>query len=216
MPVFMPWPPAGLWMWPASPHRNTRPARKRSATLSRNGRTETVSAAYLAGCDGARSAVRHGLNIGFPGGTYEQSFYRRNDRFALVLEGDKLGVALDLDAGALEMRDQQAFVDVLRQREGEGVGADTAAEIRQRQPCRDASRRVQGQPLQPHACGEHVVDDADLAVELQRAGLDRERARGLAGSGGLVEDAHRHAEPGQPQRQRQAGRTGAGNQDLGL
>ncbi|TIX08976.1 MAG: hypothetical protein E5V41_32390, partial [Mesorhizobium sp.] len=45
------------------------------ATLSRNGRTETVSAAYLAGCDGARSAVRHGLNIGFPGGTYEQSFY---------------------------------------------------------------------------------------------------------------------------------------------
>jgi 2-polyprenyl-6-methoxyphenol hydroxylase-like FAD-dependent oxidoreductase len=45
------------------------------ATLSRNGRTETVSAAYLAGCDGARSAVRHGLNIGFPGGTYEQAFY---------------------------------------------------------------------------------------------------------------------------------------------
>lgn len=44
-------------------------------TLNRDGRTETVSAAYLAGCDGARSAVRHGLNIGFPGGTYEQSFY---------------------------------------------------------------------------------------------------------------------------------------------
>ncbi|WP_224544699.1 FAD-dependent monooxygenase [Mesorhizobium sp. CA16] len=45
------------------------------ATLSRNGRIETVSTAYLAGCDGARSAVRHGLDIGFPGGTYEQSFY---------------------------------------------------------------------------------------------------------------------------------------------
>ncbi|WP_245420417.1 MULTISPECIES: FAD-dependent monooxygenase [unclassified Mesorhizobium] len=45
------------------------------ATLLRNGKTETVSAAYLAGCDGSRSAVRHGLNIGFPGGTYEQSFY---------------------------------------------------------------------------------------------------------------------------------------------
>ncbi|TPN82047.1 hypothetical protein FJ987_09085 [Mesorhizobium sp. CU2] len=45
------------------------------ATLAKDGRTETVSAAYLAGCDGARSAVRHGLNIGFPGGTYEQSFY---------------------------------------------------------------------------------------------------------------------------------------------
>ncbi|RUT97450.1 hypothetical protein EOD23_28715 [Mesorhizobium sp. USDA-HM6] len=45
------------------------------ATLSREGRSETVSAAYLAGCDGARSTVRHGLNIGFPGGTYEQAFY---------------------------------------------------------------------------------------------------------------------------------------------
>ncbi|RWA69444.1 MAG: hypothetical protein E5X49_24810 [Mesorhizobium sp.] len=45
------------------------------AALSKDGRTETVSAAYLAGCDGARSTVRHGLNIGFPGGTYEQAFY---------------------------------------------------------------------------------------------------------------------------------------------
>ncbi|MER8778062.1 FAD-dependent monooxygenase [Mesorhizobium sp. M0977] len=45
------------------------------ATLKRHGRTETVSAAYLCGCDGARSTVRHGLNIGFPGDTYEQAFY---------------------------------------------------------------------------------------------------------------------------------------------
>lgn len=46
-----------------------------SATLHRDGVTETVRAAYLVGADGARSAVRHGLEIGFPGGTYEQSFY---------------------------------------------------------------------------------------------------------------------------------------------
>ncbi|TIP88618.1 MAG: hypothetical protein E5X58_27800 [Mesorhizobium sp.] len=45
------------------------------ATLRNGGATETVCAAYLVGCDGARSAVRHGLNIGFPGGTYEQAFY---------------------------------------------------------------------------------------------------------------------------------------------
>ncbi|TIW06038.1 MAG: monooxygenase, partial [Mesorhizobium sp.] len=45
------------------------------ATLSKEGQTETVVADYLAGCDGAHSAVRHGLNIGFPGGAYEQSFY---------------------------------------------------------------------------------------------------------------------------------------------
>jgi 2-polyprenyl-6-methoxyphenol hydroxylase-like FAD-dependent oxidoreductase len=45
------------------------------ATLSKQGKTETVVADYLAGCDGAHSTVRHGLNIGFPGGAYEQSFY---------------------------------------------------------------------------------------------------------------------------------------------
>lgn len=45
------------------------------ATLSKDGRTEIVGAAYLAGCDGAHSAVRHGLKVGFPGGAYEQSFY---------------------------------------------------------------------------------------------------------------------------------------------
>ena len=32
MPVFIPWPPAGLWTCPASPDRNTRPPRKWSAT----------------------------------------------------------------------------------------------------------------------------------------------------------------------------------------
>jgi 2-polyprenyl-6-methoxyphenol hydroxylase-like FAD-dependent oxidoreductase len=32
-------------------------------------------AAWLAGCDGAHSAVRHGLGTGFEGGTYEHTFY---------------------------------------------------------------------------------------------------------------------------------------------
>ncbi len=32
-------------------------------------------AAFLAGCDGARSAVRQALGTGFPGGTYNQVFY---------------------------------------------------------------------------------------------------------------------------------------------
>jgi 2-polyprenyl-6-methoxyphenol hydroxylase-like FAD-dependent oxidoreductase len=32
-------------------------------------------AAYIAGCDGARSLVRETLGIGFPGGTYRQVFY---------------------------------------------------------------------------------------------------------------------------------------------
>lgn len=36
---------------------------------------QEIRVPYLCGCDGARSTVRHGLNLGFEGGTYEQEFY---------------------------------------------------------------------------------------------------------------------------------------------
>lgn len=39
------------------------------------GTVEACTAAYLAGCDGARSTVREAIGIGFPGGTYEHLFY---------------------------------------------------------------------------------------------------------------------------------------------
>ena len=46
------------------------------ATLARpDGGEEVCDAAYLAGCDGARSTVREALGIGFPGGTYSRVFY---------------------------------------------------------------------------------------------------------------------------------------------
>lgn len=45
------------------------------AKLRKGGVTEFVRADYLAGADGAHSAVRHALNIDFPGGSYDQSFY---------------------------------------------------------------------------------------------------------------------------------------------
>src|SRR6185369_4412294 len=40
-----------------------------------DGATESCEAAYVAGCDGAHSAVRQALAIGFPGGTYNHLFY---------------------------------------------------------------------------------------------------------------------------------------------
>jgi 2-polyprenyl-6-methoxyphenol hydroxylase-like FAD-dependent oxidoreductase len=40
-----------------------------------DGREERCETSYLAGCDGAHSAVRDTLGIGFPGGTYEHLFY---------------------------------------------------------------------------------------------------------------------------------------------
>jgi len=36
---------------------------------------ETCRTAFLAGCDGARSTVREGLGVGFPGATYDHLFY---------------------------------------------------------------------------------------------------------------------------------------------
>ncbi|UZE21105.1 FAD-dependent monooxygenase [Pseudomonas sp. B21-056] len=40
-----------------------------------DGHEETFTASYLAGCDGARSLVRHAVGGGFEGGTYKQLFY---------------------------------------------------------------------------------------------------------------------------------------------
>ena len=40
-----------------------------------DGKKESGETRYLAGCDGARSTVREGLGLGFPGGTYRQVFY---------------------------------------------------------------------------------------------------------------------------------------------
>ncbi len=46
-----------------------------TATLKRDSALENCEAAYLCGCDGAHSPVRHMLGIGFPGGAYQQKFY---------------------------------------------------------------------------------------------------------------------------------------------
>jgi 2-polyprenyl-6-methoxyphenol hydroxylase-like FAD-dependent oxidoreductase len=43
--------------------------------LRKPDRKEHGETPYLCGCDGARSTVRDGLAIGFPGGTYSQRFY---------------------------------------------------------------------------------------------------------------------------------------------
>src|SRR5262249_2253688 len=40
-----------------------------------DGSVDTFRTHYVAGCDGARSAVRDALKIGFPGGTYAHVFY---------------------------------------------------------------------------------------------------------------------------------------------
>ena len=46
-----------------------------TATLDGPGGRETLDVTWLCGADGAHSTVRHGLGVGFPGGTYDQVFY---------------------------------------------------------------------------------------------------------------------------------------------
>ena len=46
-----------------------------TAVIKTGDKVETIEAKYLCGCDGAKSATRHLLNIDFPGGTYNQIFF---------------------------------------------------------------------------------------------------------------------------------------------
>jgi 2-polyprenyl-6-methoxyphenol hydroxylase-like FAD-dependent oxidoreductase len=60
-----------------------------------DGTEEACEAAYLAGCDGARSRVREVLGAGFPGGTYSHLFYVADvEASGPVMDGE-LHVALD-------------------------------------------------------------------------------------------------------------------------
>jgi 2-polyprenyl-6-methoxyphenol hydroxylase-like FAD-dependent oxidoreductase len=60
-----------------------------------DGATEEGEAAYIAGCDGAHSAVRQALAIGFPGGTYNHLFYVADVEARGAAMNGELHVALD-------------------------------------------------------------------------------------------------------------------------
>ena len=60
-----------------------------------DGTQESLSCAYLAGCDGAHSTVRSGLAVDFPGATYSHMFYVADvDASGPMINGDLNG-ALD-------------------------------------------------------------------------------------------------------------------------
>lgn len=60
-----------------------------------DGTMQTCEAAYLAGCDGASSTVREQLRIGFPGGTYEGTFYVADVEAAGASVDDELHIDLE-------------------------------------------------------------------------------------------------------------------------
>jgi 2-polyprenyl-6-methoxyphenol hydroxylase-like FAD-dependent oxidoreductase len=60
-----------------------------------DGGEETCKAAYIAGCDGARSTIREALGVGFPGGTYEHLFYVADVEASGDTMNGELHIALD-------------------------------------------------------------------------------------------------------------------------
>jgi 2-polyprenyl-6-methoxyphenol hydroxylase-like FAD-dependent oxidoreductase len=64
-----------------------------------DGREERCEAAYIAGCDGARSIVRETMDTGFPGGTYDHLFYVADVEVSgTAVDGD---IHVDLEAADL-------------------------------------------------------------------------------------------------------------------
>lgn len=59
-----------------------------SARLERDGDEETTRATYLVGADGAGSAVREGLGVGFEGATYEGHFFVADAAVEGLVEGE--------------------------------------------------------------------------------------------------------------------------------
>eukprot|EP00913_Durusdinium_trenchii_P008097 g7594.t1 len=81
-----------------------------------DGREATCEPRYLAGCDGAGSAVRKILGIGFPGGTYDQTFYVAD----VEAEGPPMNGDLNLD---LDESDFLAIFPLDESRRARLVGA---------------------------------------------------------------------------------------------
>jgi 2-polyprenyl-6-methoxyphenol hydroxylase-like FAD-dependent oxidoreductase len=61
-----------------------------TATLVKGGVTETARAAWLVGCDGARSVVRKALDMPFEGSTYEDRFLLADVRIAWDARDDRI------------------------------------------------------------------------------------------------------------------------------
>jgi 2-polyprenyl-6-methoxyphenol hydroxylase-like FAD-dependent oxidoreductase len=70
-------------------------ARVRARLARRDRPEETCDVAWLAGCDGAHSLVRHNLGFGFPGGTYTHVFYVADVQARGPMIDGELHVALD-------------------------------------------------------------------------------------------------------------------------
>ena len=131
-------------------------------------------------------------------------------------EGEEFGGAFDRDAECGEMPDEERFVFVLWVDEDEGEWAEAAAEVAEKSVRDLAAGDPEVGGGDTMASVDELVSEAELLVELERAGLHGEGARVSSGIGILVNDADADAEAREPEREYEAGGAGAGDEDLGV
>ncbi len=98
-----------------------------------DGREETLTAAYLAGCDGAHSLVRHQVGSGFEGGTYKQLFYVADVSASGFEPADEAHVAFDKSEFVLAFfygeTDQYRLIGTVRDERAEHPEALTFEDV---------------------------------------------------------------------------------------
>ncbi|PVZ41055.1 FAD-dependent monooxygenase [Pseudomonas sp. CC120222-01a] len=105
-----------------------------TATLKQaDGQEVACTAAYLAGCDGAHSLVRHALGSGFEGGTYKQLFYVADVRVTGIEPAGEAHIAFDKSDFVLLLcygeKDQYRLIGTVRDERAEHPEQLTFADV---------------------------------------------------------------------------------------
>lgn len=104
-----------------------------------SGESQTIRGKYLVGCDGSKSAVRHGLGLTFEGNTFERLFYVADARVDWELPHDALHVCLAREVfvaffpmpGEDRYRIIGTFPESKNQEEGEVVYEEIEREVKE-------------------------------------------------------------------------------------
>ncbi|MGE5276089.1 MAG: FAD-dependent oxidoreductase [Acidobacteriota bacterium] len=109
-----------------------------SVTLEKNGRRQEATAAFVVGCDGAHSAVRHSLNLPFEGAQYEALFLLADIETNDALPADELQLCPS-EFGPVAIFPMSAtrrrIVATIEQAEGDAPSLDLVRKIlRERAP----------------------------------------------------------------------------------
>ncbi len=98
-----------------------------------DGREESFTAAFVAGCDGARSLVRQAIGSGFEGGTYKQLFYVADVRVNGVEPAGEGHIAFDKSDFVLLLcygeKDQYRLIGTVRDERAEHPEHLTFADV---------------------------------------------------------------------------------------